>query len=262
MEKHQSVRAKLKSGMPVVGSWLNSGSPIIGELMANTGFDFVTIDAEHSAVDLTDAQPIFQAIRSGNPNTEAFVRLHGVDYAFTKRYLDAGATGIIAPLILNAEEARLLVRACKYPPMGKRGVGFCRANKYGMDVGAHYKLANEEILLAVQIEDIEAVANIDDILAVEGIDAAFIGPYDLSASMGITGDFEHPEFVAARNEILASCKRNGVTPGIHVVQPNAKQVIDRISDGFHLLAYSLDITMVLNACLDGLNEIRTALPKK
>ena len=146
--------------------------------------------------------------------------------------------------------------------MGKRGVGFCRANKYGMDVGAHYKLANEEILLAVQIEDIEAVANIDDILAVEGIDAAFIGPYDLSASMGITGDFEHPEFVAARNEILASCKRNGVTPGIHVVQPNAKQVIDRISDGFHLLAYSLDITMVLNACLDGLNEIRTALPKK
>ena len=130
-----------------------------------------------------------------------------------------------------------------------------------MDVGAHYKLANEEILLAVQIEDIEAVANIDDILAVEGIDAAFIGPYDLSL-YGDNWRLRASEFVAARNEILASCKRNGVTPGIHVVQPNAKQVIDRISDGFHLLAYSLDITMVLNACLDGLNEIRTALPKK
>ncbi|MCH2614991.1 MAG: aldolase/citrate lyase family protein [Opitutales bacterium] len=230
--------------------------------MANTGFDFVTIDAEHSAVDLTDAQPIFQAIRAGNTNTEAFVRLHGVDYALTKRYLDAGATGIIAPLVLNAEEARLLVRACKYPPMGKRGVGFCRANKYGMDVEEHYSSANEEILLAVQIEDIEAVAHIDDILSVEGIDAAFLGPYDLSASMGITGDFEHPDFIAARNEILASCKRNGVTPGIHVVQPNPKQAIDRIHDGFHLLAYSLDITMILNTCLDGLSKIRAGLTDK
>lgn len=131
-----------------------------------------------------------------------------------------------------------------------------------MGVEAHYKSANEEILVAVQIEDIEAVANIDDILAVEGIDAAFIGPYDITASMVITGDFEHPDFIAARNEILASCQRNGVTPGINVVQPDAKQVIDRISDGFHLLAYCLDITMVLTTCIDGLNEIRTALPKK
>ena len=256
MEQKQSVRARLNSGEPVIGSWLNSGSPIIGELMANAGFDFITVDAEHSAVDLGETQLIFQAIRSGNPRTEAFVRLHGVDYALTKRYLDAGATGIIAPLVVSADQARLIIQACKYPPLGKRGVGFCRANKYGMDVEAHYKSANEEILVAVQIEDVEAVANIDDILAVEGIDAAFIGPYDLSASMGITGDFEHPDFIAARNEILASCKRNGVTPGIHVVQPNPKQAINRLRDGFQLLAYSLDITMVLNTCLAGLSEIR------
>ena len=123
-----SVRKRLKNGKPVIGAWLNSGSAIIGELMAQTGLDFITVDAEHSAVDLVETQRIFQAISSGNPQTENFVRLHGVDYSLTKRYLDAGATGVIGPLVTNADEAALLVKACKYPPIGKRGVGFCRAN--------------------------------------------------------------------------------------------------------------------------------------
>lgn len=146
--------------------------------------------------------------------------------------------------------------------MGKRGVGFCRANKYRMDVEVHYGSANEEILVAVQFEDVEAVANIYNILAVEGLDDAFVGPYELSACMGITGDFEHPDFIAARNEILASCKRNGVTPGIHVVQPDAEQAIDRLSDGFHLYSYSLDITMLLKACLSCLDEVHAEIPNK
>ena len=256
MTTRETVRSRLKNGQPAIGTWLNSGSAAIGELMAQTGMDFITVDAEHSAVDLVETQKIFQAIRSGNPNTETFVRLHGVDYSLTKRYLDSGATGIIGPLVNTAEQAQLLVEACKYPPLGKRGVGFCRANQYGLKVEEHFRTANDEILLAVQIEDIEAVANIDEILSVEGIDAAFIGPYDLSASMGLTAQFEHPEFITARERILASCAKNNVIPGIHIVEPDPEEAKERIKSGFNLLAYSLDITMIQKACLHGLSRIR------
>jgi len=171
--------------------------------------------------------------------------------------LDAGATGIIGPLVTNAEQARLLVQACKYPPLGKRGVGFCRANEYGLSVGSHFRDANEQTLVAVQIEDIEAVDNIDEILSVEGIDAAFIGPYDLTASMGITAQFNHSKYIEARNRILESCEAHNITPGIHIVQPDPNEASDRISDGFKLLAYSLDITMVQKACVEGLKSIRS-----
>jgi 2-dehydro-3-deoxyglucarate aldolase len=229
--------------------------------MAQTGFDFITVDAEHSAVDIVEAQQIFQAIRSGNPNTEAFVRLHGVDYSLTKRYLDAGATGVIGPLVTDADQARMLVQACKYPPLGKRGVGFCRANEYGLSVESHFAQANDQILVAVQIEDIEAVENINEILSVDGIDAAFIGPYDLTASMGITAQFDHPKYIKARDRILESCESHNITPGIHIVQPDPEEAADRIRDGFKLLAFSLDITMVQKACLEGLKEIRSKINK-
>ena len=251
-----SVRQRLKRGETVIGTWLNSGSSIIGELMAQTGLDFITVDAEHSAVDLMETQRIFQAIRSGNFSTETFVRLHGVDYSLTKRYLDAGATGVIGPLVTNADEAALLVKACKYPPLGKRGVGFCRANRYGLNVETQFAEINDKILVAVQIEDIEAVKNIDDILSVEGIDAAFIGPYDLSASMGITAQFDHVDYIDARNRILESCAKNSIIPGIHIVQPCPQEATERINDGFNLLAYSLDITMVQKTLVEGLSQIR------
>ena len=251
-----NLREFLKSGKPVVGTWLNSGSPIVAELMAAAGFDFVCVDVEHSAVDLPQTQQLFQAIRSGNSECAAIVRLHGVDYSFVKRYLDAGARGVIAPLVRTKAEAELLVEATKYPPMGLRGVGFCRANDYGMRLADECEKANEDILLAVQIEHIEAVENIDEILSVNGIDAVFIGPYDLSASMGITGQFEHPDYLKARDAILEACMRHHIVPGIHIVSPEAQQVIDRHEEGYRFLAYTLDITMLTTACQNGLALIR------
>lgn len=253
------LRKSLKSGQTVIGTWLNSGSPIIAELMAAAGFDFVCVDAEHSAVDLPQTQQLFQAIRSGNRDCAALVRLHGVDYSLVKRYLDAGARGVVAPLVRTREEAELLVEATKYPPMGLRGVGFCRANDYGMRLAEECEQANEEILLAVQIEHIEAVDNIDDILSVGGIDAVFIGPYDLSASMGITGQFDHPDYLHARDRILDACVRHDIVAGLHVVAPDPQQVIDRQSEGYRFIAYSLDITMLTTACQSGLSTIRKAL---
>ena len=251
-----SLRQRMRAGETLIGSWINSGSPIVAELMASCGFDFLCVDVEHSAVDLPQTQQLFQAIRSGRPDCAAIVRLHGVDYAFVKRYLDAGARGVVAPLVRTREEAALLVQATKYPPMGLRGVGFCRANSYGLRLADECARANDEIFLAVQIEHIDAVLNIDAILSVPGIDAAFIGPYDLTASMGITAQFEHPDYLAARAAILSACRRHDVTPGIHVVQPDAAQARARIAEGYRFLAYSLDITMLTTACAEGLAALR------
>jgi 2-dehydro-3-deoxyglucarate aldolase len=250
------LKEQLKAGNPVVGTWLNSGSQIVAELMAMSGFDFVCVDAEHSAVDLPQTQQIFQAISAGSQNCSAMVRLHGVDYSFVKQYLDAGARGVIAPLVRTKAEAELLVEATKYPPLGLRGVGFCRANNYGMRLSEEFKKANDDILVAVQIEHIEAVENIDEILSVEGIDAAFIGPYDLSASMEITGQFDNVQYVKARDKILEACKRHQIISGIHVVAPEPNELIERYREGYRLLAYSLDITMLTTLCQSGLKAIR------
>ncbi len=254
----RSLRQRMLAGDTVVGSWINSGSPMVAELMAATGFDFLCVDIEHSAVDLPQAQQLFQAIRSGRRDCAALARVHGVDYAFVKRYLDAGADGIVAPLVRTREEAALLVQAAKYPPLGLRGVGFCRANAYGMRLTEECTRANQEVFLAVQIEHIDAVRNIDSILGVPGIDAAFIGPYDLTASMGITAQFEHPDYLAARATILAACQRHGIAPGIHVVSPVPGDVQARMAEGYRFIAYSLDITMLTTACVAGLATIREA----
>lgn len=253
-----NLRARLQTGDPLVGTWLNSGSPMLAELMAACGLDFVCVDVEHSAVDLPEAQRLFQAIRSGNAACASLVRLHGVDYALVKRYLDAGADGVVAPLVLTADEARLLVQACKYPPEGLRGVGFCRANDYGLGVEEEFTRANREILVAVQIEHVDAVRAIDLMLAVPGIDVAFIGPYDLTASMGIAAQFGHPAYVAARDAVLAACARHGVAPGIHVVPPDPAEAEVRLGEGYRFLAYSLDLAMVSAACREGLARLRSA----
>lgn len=255
-----NLRKALRDGRTVVGSWINSGSPIVAELMAACGFDFLTVDIEHSAVDLPQAQQLFQAISAGNPRCAPMSRLHGVDYALVKRYLDAGARGVIGPLVNTADQARLLVEATKYPPLGNRGVGFCRANQYGMNLQPHFDLANEEILVAVQIEHVDGVRNIDQILSVKGIDAAFIGPYDLSASMGLTGQFTHPKMLAAKESILKACRAHGVAPGIHVVPPLVDEFLERVAEGYQLMAFSLDITMLLASCRNALEKIRVKVP--
>lgn len=255
----RNLRRALRNGATVVGTWCNSGSPTIAELMAASGFDFVCVDVEHSAVDVPQTQQLFQAIIAGNPDCAPIVRLHGVDYPFVKRYLDAGARGVICPLINTRADAELLVSAVKYPPQGRRGVGFCRANRFGLGVADEFRIANEEILTAVQVEHIEGVRNIQEILSVPGIDAVFIGPYDLSASMGITAQFDHPDYLKARDRILHACQESGVVPGLHVVQPNPNELLDRARDGYRFLAYSLDITMLMHTCSAGVAKLKSFL---
>ena len=149
-----------------------------------------------------------------------------------------------------------VVEAVKYPPLGNRGVGFCRANQYGLNLQKEFDRANDCNLVAVQIEHIDAVNNIDEILSVEGVDAVFIGPYDLTASMGITAQFEHPEYIAARDKILNACTRHNIVPGIHVVAPDPAQVLARKAEGYRFIAFSLDITMLTTVCSQSLAAMK------
>lgn len=251
-----AICQKLRSGECVIGSWVSTCSAVVSELMAAAGFDFLAVDAEHAAVDVAQAQQLFQAMRSGNPHCAAMVRLPVSDYVTTKRYLDAGATGVIAPLINSRAQAQELVRAAKYPPAGARGVGFCRANMYGTDFDRAMATANEETLVCVQIEHVEALRHIDDILSLEGIDVALVGPYDLSASMGLVRQFDHPRYTQATEEILKACLRHNVAAGIHVVPPDVDELKRRMNEGYRFIAYSLDITMLATCCRQGLETVR------
>lgn len=254
-----TVLPLLRAGKPAIGSWVNTASPIVGELMSHCGFDFLTVDVEHSPVDFGDVFEILQAIRSGDPRCDCFVRLHGVDYAHVKRYLDAGANGVIAPLVERREDVETLVAATKYPPIGRRGVGFCRANRYGAGLVEYVEEVNGEMLLAIQIESRTGVEQIESILSVPGVDAVFLGPYDLSASLGVTAQFDHPDYLAARDRVLKACQERGIAAGIHVVPPDPAELLARVAEGYQLLAYSLDVTMLMHACRTGLEAIRAGL---
>lgn len=240
----------------IIGSWINSISPVIAEIMSSAEFDFLVVDAEHSATDVSQAQSIFQAIKAGNPSCIPMVRLPGNTYSETKRYLDAGAMGVIAPLINTGREAAELVRAVKYPPLGERGVGFGRSHGYGFEFNEYMERANMDTFVCVQIEHIQAIKNLDAIFSIEGIDAAFIGPYDLSASMGISAQFNHPKYIEAYKRILEKCNEHKILPGIHVINPDYEAAKQKINEGFRMIAYSLDITILGTHCREALIKFK------
>lgn len=242
--------------MKKLGTWISTCSPIVGEIMADAGFDFVCVDCEHSPASYCDVQNICQAIDSIDPSVATWVRVPGVDYSVVKRYLDTGVRGIIAPLVNTRAQAEELVEACKFPPLGRRGVGYSRSCRYGHTVEQYSRYANDHVFLGVQIEHVAALANLDDILSVEGIDCAFIGPYDLAASMGHLGRPDHPDAERAASQVIEACERWGVSAGIHCVQPDPARVRAAHEKGFNVIAYSLDITMLSTAARNAVAELK------
>lgn len=230
------VKHKIREGTPSIGTWLATGSPLAAEMLAHQGFDWLNVDMEHNAIDISQTQGIFQAIAT--TTAIPFARVPWNDPQIIKRVLDIGAYGVVVPTIQTPEEAERAVGACRYPPEGYRGMGTIRGRLYGGDDYA--ERANEEICVVLMLETITAVENADAILAVPGIDAVFIGPNDLAASMGLPLglDNAHPDHIAAVAAIREACERHGVPPGIHVATPEA--VNQRIDEGFKWIALSSD----------------------
>ena len=214
------------------------GHPGIAEVFAGEAIDFVCVDMEHTDTGLSDLANIARALKGSGK--ELFVRLPSCDEVAAKKALDLGATGLIVPSVNDRATAEKAVAIAKFPPEGIRGSSLCRATDYGRNFAGYFEQHNREVKVVVMLEHIEAVPNVDDILSVPGITASFIGPYDLSASMGLAGQLDHPRVAEARDTFLAASKRNGVLPGFHIVPNRPELVTDAVKQGYRFIALSLD----------------------
>lgn len=252
-----SLKSRLNRSELTIGSWVTLGHPSIAEIMAAAGFDWLVLDMEHSVLELSEVQTLIQVLDS--KQCPAIVRLTSNHPDQIKRVMDAGATGIMVPMIKSAADAKEAVSSMYYPPRGQRGVGLARAQGYGHSFQAYRQWLENNAVVIVMIEHIDAVKAIDDILAVPGVDGYIIGPYDLSGSMGRPGDLNHPDVQAAITQIMQAGHRAQKPGGIHVIEPDPEALQQRIQAGFNFLGYGLDIRILDSICRTHLQNIRAAL---
>jgi len=233
------LKEALKRREMTIGSWLSWGFSPITEVMAKSGFDWLVIDMEHTAIDYGEMHQMIQTIDLAG--CVPLVRVGDNDPLIIKRALDSGAAGVIIPMINTAEQARKAVSAAYYPPTGTRGVGLSRAQDYGMGFPEYRERSLNETIVIVQIEHVDGAANLEEILAVDGVDGFIVGPYDLSGSVNQPGNFDHPEVKAALEKIEAIMKNSDKPGGIHVVLSDHELLQTRIKAGYSFIAYGDDM---------------------
>jgi 4-hydroxy-2-oxoheptanedioate aldolase len=238
-----TVKQLLREGKPALGTWLSLGNALAAEQLTRLGFDWLNIDQEHAPIDATLTLHLLQAISLGG--AIPLCRVPWNEPVWIKRCLDAGAYGVVVPMVNSRAEAEQAVAACKYPPAGTRGIGGLRTRLYG---GADYvERANDEILVVIQIEHIEAVERADEILSVPGIDAYFVGPNDLCASMGLKPATEpdHPQYHDALEHVKQVAAGYHVAAGLHV--GSAETARHYIEGGYQFIALASDGALLASA---------------
>jgi len=246
--------SKIKNGKLTIGGWIQIADPTIAKIMSSCDFDWMVVDLEHGRYSSEDLPSIFDIIRANN--CLPLARLADNSTVLAKEVLDAGAGRIIVPMVNNSEDARNAVAAAKYPPKGIRGIGFANASNYGKDFASYFDSWNRNVVVIVQIEHIDGINNLQEILGVDGIDGFIVGPYDLTGSMGIIGDFKHPDFIKAIEEITETGRSSKKSMGIHVVMPDTKPMLDRIKDGYNFIAYSIDAVVLWSHFVEALKAIK------
>jgi 2-keto-3-deoxy-L-rhamnonate aldolase RhmA len=247
------MKANKRILKPVLGTIYTLGSPQVAEIISESGFEWVLLDMEHSTMSLDSVQTAIQVM---SEKIIKIVRVPGNDEIWIKRVLDTGCDGILVPMVKNAEEAAKAVTFSQYPVAGQRSVGLTRAHRYGAGFNEYVSRANKDLIIIIQIEHIEGVKNIDSIMKVKGIDAIFIGPYDLSASMGLMGEVDHPGVRSAIDLIKKKCRKAGLPYGIFGMNPRA--LSDELHDGCTFLLCGID-TAILSGSY---KEILKGLKKK
>jgi len=233
-----------------IGTWITLGHPAIAEIFSDAGFDWLAVDLEHSSITLREAEDLIRVIDL--KGLVPFVRLSANNAEQIKRVMDAGAHGVIVPMVNDAKQATAAVDAVKYPPVGKRSFGLARAQGYGEAFEKYRQWQVNHSVVVVQIEHIDAVNNLDDILSVDGVDAYFVGPYDLSGSLGIPGQFDHPDFLEAIEKIKEVGVASGIPGGRHVIEPEPELLKAALNAGDRFIAYSLDSRMLATSAQGGM----------
>ena len=243
-----TLKERLAKKELTVGSWLNFGSPLLAEMMARAGFDWLVVDLEHGTAGLSDLVHMVQVIElAGVP---PLVRVGANDPRLIKQAMDAGACGVVVPMVSSVEEARTAADALYYPPKGKRGVGLTRAHDFGMDFESYRKHAQEKSVLVVQIEHEKAVDALPAILDIAEVDAFIVGPYDLSGSLNKPGAFDDPDILALMERISDVVRTHPKPGGYHVVHSDRAALKARIDEGCRFLAYGTEMIFLAEKLRD------------
>ncbi len=259
------VKQMLKAGKPAVGTWLSLGNSLVARFLARAGWDWLTVDTEHNAIGIESAASCFGAVADAGGTV--FARVPSNRHDHIKRVLDTGAHGVVVPMVNTRQEALDAVSACLYPPFGTRSVGgAAHALNFAASPADYYARVNDELLVVLQCEHIQAVRDFDDVYSVPGVDAVFVGPNDLAASMR-SPDGKQPapdEFKQALADILAGCKRLGVAAGIHTF--SIEDAKTRIEEGWQFIAVNSELKFMIDASKKvtdalGLGSSKTDLAK-
>jgi len=234
--KIKNIRLSLKNKFSI-GTWIQIPNSSLVEIIGNANFDWAAFDMEHGAIDVSQLPSLCRSLELGN--TLPIARLPNDDIFLTQRVLDAGIGGLIIPNITKKTQIEKIVQYSKYPPKGRRGVGYSRSNLFGKNFMNFSKIPKNPLIIGM-IESKEAISILDDLFSMHDVDAFFIGPYDLSASLGITGQFNNIIFKKTLKLIIEKSKKYKKPIGIHVIQDSKKEIQNRINQGFKFLAYSLD----------------------
>ena len=226
---------------------------VVIDIMATAGFEWLVVDMEHTSIDLTTAHNLIATIQANG--MKALVRVSKNEEVIIKRVLDIGADGIVVPMVKSKDDAHQAINYAKYPPVGKRGVGLFRAQKYGLGFDEYKQWVNDELVIIAQIEHVEAVNNIEEIITTEGIDGVIIGPYDLSGSMGYPGEYHRDDVKDAIQSVLDACKQFNVPSGFHVIESDPAKLNERIRQGCTFLAYSIDFFFLGDAAREGMSKV-------
>lgn len=248
------LKEKLRRNELTLGSWITLGHTAIAEIMAKANFDWLVVDLEHSVITIEVAGDLIRTIDLCG--VAPLVRLTSNDPNQIKRVMDAGAHGIVVPMINSPEEAAKAVAATRYAPNGSRGVGLARAQGYGVNFQDYLAWQHDGPVVIVQIEHVDAIGRLDEILTVPGVDGFIIGPYDLSCSMGMPGQFQHPEFVDAMTRIRETGLRLGCPAGLHIVEPDLLLLEQTIGEGYSIIAYSVDIRIMDVGVRQGVEKMK------
>lgn len=235
MLRENKVKQRILNGEKLVGAFLNLESPAVAEILGLLGYDFILIDTEHGPGDAESAQDIIRAalLRDITP----MVRVRQLDRSSILKMLEVGAEGLLIPFVKSAAEVRQIVQYAKYAPIGEKGFGYSRKTGYGLEKGtedmeAFFAWSNENTLVIPQCETVQCLEHIEEIAAIDGVDGVFVGPFDLSVSMGIPGQTDHPDFIAATERIVEACKQAGKFSMVFSMLPEqAKKYFDAGFDG-------------------------------